>query len=314
MRYGYFDNARREYVIERPDVPVSWTNYLGVRDMGTVISHNAGGYSFYKSAEHGRITRFRPERCAARPARPLRLCARRRHRRVLDDLLAAGRARTCPRRSTRCATACLTRSSVATTPASTPNRRSSSRSRTTSNCGTCELRNDGDRPRRLSLFSYVEFSFDHIEIDNQNLQMSLYASGSSYRDGIIEYDFFYEPWTYHFFAGNFQPDRLRLRARRVHWHLTAPRPTPSRSNRASVGAAASWAATTAARCTSALASSPAKRTACSSCWASAPAPRPGYAMQRSMRSLARSTGRSLNCGHTGSARPTCSRCRRRTPG
>src|ERR1019366_8359429 len=59
MRYGYFDNEQREYVIERPDVPVSWTNYLGVKDLCTVISHNAGGYSFYKSAEHGRITRFR---------------------------------------------------------------------------------------------------------------------------------------------------------------------------------------------------------------------------------------------------------------
>ena len=60
MRYGYFDDANREYVITRPDVPVSWTNYLGLKDMCTVISHNAGGYSFYKSAQHGRITRFRP--------------------------------------------------------------------------------------------------------------------------------------------------------------------------------------------------------------------------------------------------------------
>ena len=59
MRYGHFDNQNREYVIDRADVPVSWTNYLGVKDLCTVISHNAGGYSFFKSAEHGRITRFR---------------------------------------------------------------------------------------------------------------------------------------------------------------------------------------------------------------------------------------------------------------
>ena len=32
--------------------------------------------------------------------------------------------------------------------------------------------------------------------------MSLYASGSSYADGIIEYDFFYEPWTFHYFTSN----------------------------------------------------------------------------------------------------------------
>ena len=60
MRYGWFGNVNREYVIDRPDVPVSWTNYLGVQDLCTVTCHNAGGYSFYKSAEHARVTRFRP--------------------------------------------------------------------------------------------------------------------------------------------------------------------------------------------------------------------------------------------------------------
>src|SRR5882672_3479528 len=59
MRYGYFDNERDEYVVERPDVPVSWTNYIGVKDLCAVLSHNAGGYSFFKSAQRQRITRFR---------------------------------------------------------------------------------------------------------------------------------------------------------------------------------------------------------------------------------------------------------------
>src|SRR5436190_14607576 len=54
MRYGYFDNENREYVITRVDVPVSWTNYLGVKNLCTVISHNAGGYSFHGSPEHHR--------------------------------------------------------------------------------------------------------------------------------------------------------------------------------------------------------------------------------------------------------------------
>ncbi len=57
MRYGHF--AGDEYVVDRPDVPVSWTNYLGGKDFCTVISHNGGGYSYYKSAQTGRITRFR---------------------------------------------------------------------------------------------------------------------------------------------------------------------------------------------------------------------------------------------------------------
>ncbi len=56
------------------------------------------------------------------------------------------------------------------------------------------------------MFSYVEFSFHHIEIDNQNLQMSLYAAGSSYADGVIEYDFFYEPETFHYMTSSFEPD------------------------------------------------------------------------------------------------------------
>ena len=60
MRYGYFDNERREYVIDRVDVPVSWTNYIGLRDMYGVFNHTAGGYILYKSPEYHRITRFRP--------------------------------------------------------------------------------------------------------------------------------------------------------------------------------------------------------------------------------------------------------------
>ena len=58
MRYGYFDDAAREYVIDRVDVPVSMTNYLGTQRMGTVISHCAGGYSWLDSPQHHRITRF----------------------------------------------------------------------------------------------------------------------------------------------------------------------------------------------------------------------------------------------------------------
>ncbi len=44
--------------------------------------------------------------------------------------------------------------------------------------------------------------------------MSLYAAGSSYADGIIEYDFYYEPWTAHYFASSEPPtsyDSLRDR-------------------------------------------------------------------------------------------------------
>ncbi len=59
MRYGYFDDQAKEYVITRPDTPLSWSNYLGSTEYGAVITHNAGGYSFYKSAAQGRFLRLR---------------------------------------------------------------------------------------------------------------------------------------------------------------------------------------------------------------------------------------------------------------
>ena len=59
MQYGHFDTQADEYVVTRPDVPVSWTNYLGNKDFASVISHTGGGYSYYKSPEYGRVTRFR---------------------------------------------------------------------------------------------------------------------------------------------------------------------------------------------------------------------------------------------------------------
>ena len=54
MRYGYFDNEKREYVITRPDTPAPWVNYLGSPEYGAIISNNAGGYSFEKSGANGR--------------------------------------------------------------------------------------------------------------------------------------------------------------------------------------------------------------------------------------------------------------------
>ncbi|MBN2177424.1 MAG: N,N'-diacetylchitobiose phosphorylase [Demequinaceae bacterium] len=59
MKYGHFDDDNREYVITRPDTPRSWSNYLGSRLYGGIITQNAGGYSFYKSGGLGRILRFR---------------------------------------------------------------------------------------------------------------------------------------------------------------------------------------------------------------------------------------------------------------
>ena len=59
MRYGYFDDEQREYVISRPDTPLPWINYLGCEEYFGIISNTAGGYSFYKDARLRRLTRYR---------------------------------------------------------------------------------------------------------------------------------------------------------------------------------------------------------------------------------------------------------------
>lgn len=205
MRYGRFDDKNREYVIERPDIPVSWTNYIGVRDLCAVLSHNAGGYSFYKSAEHHRITRFRQNGVPLdRPGHYVY---------VRDDESGeywsiswqpVGRDLSDARYEVRhglsysrfmCETEGIQAQQLVFIPVEDD-----------VELWDVHLKNISDRPRHLSVFSYVEFSFHHIEIDNQNLQMSLYASGANYQDGIIEYDFFYEPGTFHYMASSFSPD------------------------------------------------------------------------------------------------------------
>ncbi len=59
MRYGHFDDTRREYVITEPQTPYPWINYLGTEEFFSLISNTAGGYSFYRDARLRRLTRYR---------------------------------------------------------------------------------------------------------------------------------------------------------------------------------------------------------------------------------------------------------------
>ena len=59
MKYGFFDDLRREYVITTPRTPLPWINYLGNEDFFTLLSNTAGGYSFYRDARLRRMTRYR---------------------------------------------------------------------------------------------------------------------------------------------------------------------------------------------------------------------------------------------------------------
>ena len=59
MKFGYFDDVNKEYVITTPKTPLPWINYLGTQDFFSLISNTAGGYSFYKDAKLLRLTRYR---------------------------------------------------------------------------------------------------------------------------------------------------------------------------------------------------------------------------------------------------------------
>ncbi|OBU18169.1 GH36-type glycosyl hydrolase domain-containing protein [Photobacterium aquimaris] len=207
MKYGYFDNGNKEYVITRPDVPAPWTNYLGTEKFCTVISQNAGGYSFYKSPEYNRVTKFRPNATFDRPGHYVYL---------RDD-----------------ATGDYWSISWQPVAKSLDEAKYEVRHGLSYSKFACEyngisaqktlfvpigedaeiwdvvLKNTTDEVRTISAFSFVEFSFSHIQSDNQNHQMSLYSAGTSYEDGVIEYDLYYntkEKEGYYYLASSFAPD------------------------------------------------------------------------------------------------------------
>ncbi len=206
MQYGHFDNTKRDYVMDRVDLPMSWTNYIGTERMVAVMNHTAGGYLFCESAEYHRITRFRANSVPMdQPGHYIYL---------RDD--DTGEFWT-----------------VSWQPVGKPLDKAKyvARHGLSYSAYECEyngiyavqtlfiprgedveiwdltLENRSGKARKISVFSYAELSFHHIDMDNRNFQMSLYAAGSSYADGIIEQDLFYEENGYQYFAASFaQPD------------------------------------------------------------------------------------------------------------
>ena len=205
MRYGYFDNEHREYVIDRVDTPVSWTNYIGTKDMCGVVNQTAGGYLFSGSSEYHRITRFRPNgvpmdfpghyvylrdeadgdywsvswQPVGKPLDQAKYVCR--HGLSYSKYL-------CDYRGIH---AVQTLFVAEDDPVE---------------IWDVVIRNDSNRVRNLSAYSYCEFSFHQIDMDNRNFQMSLYAAGSRYADGVIEHDLYYEEDGYQFFTASFEPD------------------------------------------------------------------------------------------------------------
>lgn len=205
MQYGHFDDAKREYVIDRVDIPVSWTNYLGVENMCGVVNHTAGGYLFYKSPEYHRITRFRANAVPMdRPGHYVYLRDAESKDYWSVSWQPVGKPLdqakyTCRHGMSYSVYECdynkIKASQTLMIPMGDP-----------VELWDVKIKNEDNKARTLDVFGYCELSFHHIMIDNQNYQMSLYCSGSSYEDGVIEHDLFYEEFGYQYFAGNFEPD------------------------------------------------------------------------------------------------------------
>lgn len=205
MRYGYFDNEKREYVIEKVDLPTSWTNYLGVEDTCVVVNHTAGGYMFYKTPEYHRVTRFRGNSVPMdRPGHYVYI----RDNETKDYWSVSWQPVGKPLDKAKY----ICRHGMSYTVYECEYEKIKASQKLSVPMGDdvelwdVTLENTDDKERDLSVFSYAEFSFHHIMIDNQNFQMSMYCAGSSYEDGIIEHDLFYEEFGFQYFTANFKPD------------------------------------------------------------------------------------------------------------
>lgn len=205
MQYGHFDNEKREYVIDRVDLPVSWTNYLGVKDLCVVVNHTAGGYMFYQSPEYHRVTRFRGNAVPMdRPGHYVYL------RDAEDGDYWSISWQPVGKPLDQAKYTCRHGMSYTTYECDYKGIKASQTLMVPMDDAVelwdVRLKNTTDKERRISVFSYCEFSFHHIMIDNQNFQMSLYCAGSSYDENIIEYDLFYEEFGYQYFTSNVTPD------------------------------------------------------------------------------------------------------------
>jgi cellobiose phosphorylase len=185
MNYGYFDDVAREYVITRPDTPRAWSNYLGSRRYGAIITNNAGGYSFTRSPAEGRFLRHRYN------AVPMDLPGRQFYLRDRDsgDYWSAawqpvGKPLAEYKTSTRFGPGYAVIASEwqgVRTEATyfVPLDQDFEYWR-------LKITNTGAATRKLSVFSYCEFTTEwNLVQDTLNLQYTQYISDAVWRDGVI---------------------------------------------------------------------------------------------------------------------------------
>ncbi|TVR49795.1 MAG: N,N'-diacetylchitobiose phosphorylase [Puniceicoccaceae bacterium] len=185
MNYGYFDNDAREYIITRPDTPRSWSNYLGSRRYGGIITHQAGGYSFSHSPASGRFLRHRYNSVPAdQPGRPFYL----RDRDSGDFWSAAWQPVGKPLDAFRCTTR------FGPGYASLESEYSGIRAESLYfvpldqdfEYWRLRVTNAGKKARKLSVFSFAEFTTEwNLIQDTLNLQYTQFIARATWEKGFI---------------------------------------------------------------------------------------------------------------------------------
>jgi len=187
MLFGYFDDAAKEYVIARPDTPRPWSNYLGSTEYGAIVTNHAGGYSFYKSSAQGRFLRLRFNAVPLdQPGRTLYL----RDQESGDFWSAAWQpvGKPLDRYKSECrhgsAYSIITsdyEGIKSETAYFVPLGRSFE-------CWRLRLTNTGTKPRRLAVFTYVEYAGNwSVFNDLSNLQYAQHIVKMAVEDGIIDH-------------------------------------------------------------------------------------------------------------------------------
>ena len=182
MRYGYFDDARREYVISRPDTPLPWINYLGTEAHFGTVSNTAGGFSWHRDARLRRLTRYRYNNVPGD--------AGGRYLYLRDDADGQYWSPTWqPTRTPLDAYECRHGLSYTTISSA----RSGIATRTdyfvprgqNLEVWRVAVTNDRDAPARLSLFSSVEFALWDAQDDTTNFQRNYSTGEVEVADGVI---------------------------------------------------------------------------------------------------------------------------------
>ncbi len=186
MKYGYFDLEHKEYVITRPDTPSAWSNYLGDPEYGAIITNNAAGYSFVKSGANGRIGRFRFNSMMALPGRYIYLT----DKESKDYWSASWQPVGKPLDQYKCVCRHGTAYTVLTAEYAGIKTETTYYVPDTYEVWQCKITNNSDRPRKLSVTGFIEFTNEsNYQQDQVNLQYTLFITRTSFEGGnrIIEH-------------------------------------------------------------------------------------------------------------------------------